>query len=70
MAYKDSLANVDATLSTTDKLLKVSDYKKWLSLIATLLILTVFLILVLSRYRGKKICKNLSNFEKSCTFAA
>lgn len=47
MAYKDSLANVDATLSTTDKLLKVSDYKKWLSLIATLLILTAFLILVL-----------------------
>lgn len=47
MEYKQKLGNVDATLNTTDKLLKVGDPKKWMGLFGSLVIITVFLILLL-----------------------
>ena len=47
MQYKQKLGNVDATLNTTDKLLKVGDPKKWMDLFGSLVIITVFLILLL-----------------------
>ena len=47
MEYKQKLGNVDATLNTTDKLLKVGDPKKWMDLFGSLVIITVFLILLL-----------------------
>lgn len=47
MEYKQKLGNVDATLNTTGKLLKVGDPKKWMGLFGSLVIITVFLILLL-----------------------
>ena len=47
MEYKQKLGNVDATLNTTDKLLKVGDPKKWMGLFGSLVIITVFLILLM-----------------------
>ena len=47
MEYKQKLGNVDATLNTTDKLLKVGDPKKWMGLFGSIVIITVFLILLL-----------------------
>ncbi len=47
MEYKQKLGNVDATLNTTDKLLEVGDPKKWMDLFGSLVIITVFLILLL-----------------------
>ncbi|MBR3725247.1 MAG: hypothetical protein IKN11_07690 [Bacteroidales bacterium] len=47
MEYRQKLGNVDATLSTTDKLLKVGNPKQWMGLFASLVIITVFLILLI-----------------------
>ena len=47
MEYKQKLGNVDATLNTTDKLLNVGNPKQWLGLFGSLVIITVFLILLL-----------------------
>ena len=56
MEYKQKLGNVDATLSTTNKLLNVGNPKKWMDLIVTFIILTVFLLLLL--FLVKKYVKN------------
>lgn len=56
MEYKQKLGDVDATLSTTNKLLNVGDPKKWMGLIVTFIILTVFLLLLL--FLVKKYVKN------------
>ena len=55
MAYKEKLGNVDATLNTTDKLMRIADPKRLLNTILTLLIviaLTLILIAVLKKVLG------------------